>query len=364
MEHIIFPYRVGALGFALGVWLVMGALFAPIGKVYSQNQIFPAFFILGDSLVDAGNNNYITTVAKASNLPFGIDFPGGPTGRFSNGKIVTDVLCEILSLPFPPPYLAPTTRGSAILQGVNYASAAAGIVRRTGYDFIGRVDLDTQIEWVGNTVEELKQQLGEAGAQDLLSRSLFSTTIGANDYVNNYLLRGSPTPLQYTPAQFQDLLLSTFSSQLTKLYNLGARNVSVSSIGPIGCIPSQLARRSVNGECSTYVNNLALNFNAGLKSVIAQLNSNLPGSSFVYAESYDPVFAYRSNPQQYGFKFGDRACCGAGRFNGNLLCLPVVKPCPDRGDYVFWDAFHPTEKANMLLGNLLYQNLKGSFVNN
>lgn len=350
----------------LGLFAVLVSIEAGfIGKVcVAQGQQFPAFFIFGDSLVDAGNNNYITTVAKASSLPFGIDFPQGPTGRFCNGKTVTDVLCEIISLPFPPPYLAPTTRGAAILKGVNYASAAAGIIRSTGYNFIGRVDTDTQLEWFGNTIKEIQEQLGESATQDLLAKSLYSFTIAANDFVNNYLLRGSPSAAQYTPAQFQVLLLNKFGEQLTALYKTGARNVAISSVGPIGCIPSQLARRSQNGECSDFVNSFALNFNAGLKVLLNQLNAQLPGSRFLYAESYDPVFAYRTNPQQYGFKFGAQACCGAGRFNGNVLCLPIVKPCPDRQDYVFWDAFHPTEAANKLLGNLLYTNLIATLPSN
>ncbi|MCO5553620.1 hypothetical protein L7F22_007145 [Adiantum nelumboides] len=351
-------YLVGTV--ALLSSILMATTVAVNGEEFKP---FPAFFIFGDSLVDVGNNNFIVTLAKANSLPFGIDFPDGPTGRFTNGKTVTDFLCDILSLPFPPPYLAPTTRGEAILQGVNYASAAAGILRSTGYNFIGRVDFATQITWFANTIQELKEQLGESGAQDLIKRSLFSVTLGANDYVNNYLLKGSPASYEYTIPQFQHLLLTTFSKQLTQIYNMGARNVSVSSIGPIGCIPSQLARRSVKGECSHYVNNLALEFNADLKSLIATLNSELPGSNFVYAESFDPVFAYRSNPQQYGFKFGDKACCGGGRFNGIVLCLPIVTPCSDRADYVFWDAFHPSESANKLLGQFSFDNLRSSFLN-
>ena len=53
---------------------------------------FPGFFIFGDSLVDVGNNNFIISVAKANQLPFGVDFPSGPTGRFCNGKTVLDVI--------------------------------------------------------------------------------------------------------------------------------------------------------------------------------------------------------------------------------------------------------------------------------
>lgn len=54
-------------------------------------QNFSAIFIFGDSLVDVGNNNYITTFAKANYEPVGIDF-GKPTGRFTNGRTVCDIL--------------------------------------------------------------------------------------------------------------------------------------------------------------------------------------------------------------------------------------------------------------------------------
>lgn len=51
----------------------------------------PALFILGDSTVDTGNQNYITSVVKSNYPPYGKDFlPPGPTGRFSNGKLAND----------------------------------------------------------------------------------------------------------------------------------------------------------------------------------------------------------------------------------------------------------------------------------
>lgn len=52
----------------------------------------PCYFIFGDSLVDNGNNNVIRSLARADYLPYGIDFPDGPTGRFSNGKTTVDVI--------------------------------------------------------------------------------------------------------------------------------------------------------------------------------------------------------------------------------------------------------------------------------
>lgn len=52
-----------------------------------------AFFVFGDSLVDGGNYNYLATTARADSPPFGIDYPTRqPTGRFSNGLNLPDIL--------------------------------------------------------------------------------------------------------------------------------------------------------------------------------------------------------------------------------------------------------------------------------
>lgn len=58
------------------------------------NKKIPAVIVFGDSIVDAGNNDDITTTfARCNYPPYGIDFDGGiPTGRFSNGKVPTDII--------------------------------------------------------------------------------------------------------------------------------------------------------------------------------------------------------------------------------------------------------------------------------
>lgn len=60
-------------------------------SVYGETLV-PCYFIFGDSLVDNGNNNARNTVAKANYVPYGIDYPGGPTGRFTNGRNVADII--------------------------------------------------------------------------------------------------------------------------------------------------------------------------------------------------------------------------------------------------------------------------------
>lgn len=60
----------------------------------------PAIFILGDSAVDVGTNNYVKGTHALANSPYyGIDYPGGkPTGRFSNGYNVADQIGIFLDL--------------------------------------------------------------------------------------------------------------------------------------------------------------------------------------------------------------------------------------------------------------------------
>lgn len=58
-----------------------------------STPLAPAFFIIGDSSVDCGTNNYLGTFARADRLPYGRDFDTHrPTGRFCNGRIPVDYL--------------------------------------------------------------------------------------------------------------------------------------------------------------------------------------------------------------------------------------------------------------------------------
>ncbi|CAI0551031.1 unnamed protein product [Linum tenue] len=90
----------------------------------------PAVIVFGDSSVDAGNNNFIPTVARSNFQPYGRDFSGGKaTGRFSNGRIATDFISEAFGLrPTIPAYLDPAYNISDFAVGVTFASAG------TGYD--------------------------------------------------------------------------------------------------------------------------------------------------------------------------------------------------------------------------------------
>lgn len=60
----------------------------------------PCYFIFGDSLADPGNNNNLPTLAKSNYPPYGVDFPNGPTGRFTNNRTIPDVIGLLLYCKF------------------------------------------------------------------------------------------------------------------------------------------------------------------------------------------------------------------------------------------------------------------------
>lgn len=82
---------------------------------------------------------------------------------------------------------------------------------------------------------------------------------------------------------------------------MDARKFVVGNVGPIGCIPYQKTINQLNeDQCVDLANKLALQYNAKLKDLLANLNKNLPSSTFVYANVYDLVMELIVNYDNYG----------------------------------------------------------------
>ena len=59
----------------------------------SGNANVSALFAFGDSILDTGNNNNLTTLSKCNYFPYGRNFVGGKaTGRFGNGRVFSDLI--------------------------------------------------------------------------------------------------------------------------------------------------------------------------------------------------------------------------------------------------------------------------------
>ncbi|GLT30236.1 hypothetical protein SLA2020_050490 [Shorea laevis] len=340
----VFHHRLWFTGVAVVILILQGS-----NRIVSSDR-GPALFVFGDSLVDVGNNNFLSSVAKANYFPYGIDFNMGPTGRFSNGKTFVDIIGDMMGAPYPLPFSDSNTVGDRLLAGVNYASASAGILDESGQNYGERYSLSQQVLNFESTLEQLRTVLDGRNLTDFLAKSIAILVFGSNDYINNYLMPSMySSSYVYSPPEFANLLLNHYARQLLALYNVGLRKFFIAGIGPLGCIPNQRASgQAPEGRCVDSVNQIIGTFNEGLRSIVDQLNRR-PGAVSVYGNTYSAVGDILNNPDNYGFTVLDRGCCGIGRNLGQITCLPFAYPCANRSQYVFWDAFHPTQAVNTIL---------------
>ncbi|XP_041004957.1 GDSL esterase/lipase At4g28780-like [Juglans microcarpa x Juglans regia] len=328
------------------VVLSLGALLLPLPQAEAR-----AFFVFGDSLVDNGNNNYLATTARADSPPYGIDYPTHrPTGRFSNGLNLPDIISEQIGSEPTLPYLSPQLTGQRLLVGANFASAGIGILNDTGIQFLNIIRIFRQFELFQQYQQRLSALVGEAQARRLVNDALVLMTLGGNDFVNNYFLTPfSARSRQFSIPDFSRYLISEYRKILRRLYELGARRVMVTGTGPLGCVPAELAMRSRNGECAEELQQAAGIFNPELVQMIKQLNSELGADVFVAANAFQMNMDFINSPQRFGFVTSKVACCGQGPYNGIGTCNPLSSLCPNRDIYAFWDPFHPSERANRLI---------------
>ncbi|XP_050226784.1 GDSL esterase/lipase At5g37690 [Mercurialis annua] len=338
------------------VTLVCALIFVA-GKLTSvaDNAASTVTYVFGDSLTEVGNNNFLQYSLARSDYPwYGVDFSGGQaTGRFTNGRTIGDIISEKLGISSPPPYLSLSKNDDALLNGVNYASGGAGILNDTGLYFIQRLSFDDQIDYFNNTKEVIKAKIGDEAANKLTNEALYFIGIGSNDYVNNFLQPFLTDGQQYTHDEFLELLISTLHQQLTRLHQLGTRKMIFHGLGPLGCIPSQRVK-SKKGQCLKGVNEWVLEFNSKVQNLISSLNQKLPNAKFLFADTYGDVLDLINNPTSYGFKISNTSCCNVDTTIGGL-CLPNSKLCNNRKDYVFWDAFHPSDAANQILADKFFK---------
>ncbi|CAN1288687.1 GDSL esterase/lipase At4g28780 [Linum perenne] len=141
--------------------------------------------------------------------------------------------------------------------------------------------------------------VGPAKAQELVSRAVFLVTCGGNDFVNNYFLTPvAPRRAQFTLKDYCGYVISHYKKILLALYGL---------------------------------------------------NRDVGTDIFISANAFSLKMDMIEKPQLYGFKTSKVACCGQGLYNGVGMCTEMSNLCANRDDYVFWDPYHPTEKALRLM---------------
>lgn len=137
------------------------------------------------------------------------------------------------------------------------------------------------------------------------------------------------------------------------LYDKGARKFAIAGVPALGCLPAVLAATNVSEEspsCSVELNSIATLHNSALERSISRFVQRSDGANVVYVNVEAFFSNVTNNPQDFGFDVGFGACCGGGRFNGEIQCgRNNTSVCRNHDSHVFWDAFHPSQKVGYLL---------------
>ncbi|KAK7306628.1 hypothetical protein VNO77_44579 [Canavalia gladiata] len=346
----------------MGIYIVL-CILLPQWLLEIEAKV-PAIMVFGDSSVDAGNNNYIATVARSNFQPYGRDFVGGKaTGRFSNGRIATDFISQAFGVkPYIPAYLDPNYNISHFATGVTFGSAATGYDNATS-DVLSVIPLWKQLEYYKGYEKKLSGYLGQRRANEIIGKALYIISVGTNDFLENYYaIPGRAS--QYTPREYQNFLVGIAENFIHKLYGLGARKISLGGLPPMGCLPLERTTNFVGGnECVLSYNNIALEFNDKLTKLTTKLKKDLPRIKLVFSNPYDILLHIIRKPAQYGFQVTSMACCATGMFEMGYACSSASSfSCIDASRYVFWDSFHPTEKTNGIIANYHLKNTLAQFL--
>ncbi|TXG51576.1 hypothetical protein EZV62_024100 [Acer yangbiense] len=106
-----------------------------------------------------------------------------------------------------------------------------------------------------------------------------------------------------------------------------------------------------NGSsCVDFINNAVQLFNAKLVSLVDDFNNNLRDAKFIYINSYQ--IALTPTPTT-GLRITNVPCCNATN-TISFQCISNRIPCPNRNNYAFWDAVHPTEAADVVTTRRAY----------
>ncbi|GMY25004.1 GDSL esterase/lipase At5g03820-like [Fagus crenata] len=346
---------MGFSSYLLGSFLVV-----LVFSVVHGDPLVPALNIFGDSVVDVGNNNGLYTLVKANFPPYGRDFVHHrPTGRFCNGKLATDFTAEFLGFTsYPPAYLSQEATGKKLLTGANFASASSGFYDSTA-QLYHSISLSQQLNNYKDYQTKVVNMIGTAKANSIFSGAIHLLSAGSSDFIQNYYIN----PLlcrAYSPDQFSDILIRSYSTFIQNLYGLGARRIGVTGLPPTGCLPAAITLFGAgSNQCVARLNQDAISFNKKLNSTSQSLQNKLPGLKLVVFDIYQPLLDMVTKPAENGFFESRRACCGTGTVETSLLCnARSPGTCSNATGYVFWDGFHPSEAANQVLaGDLLSQGI-------
>lgn len=305
-------------------------------------------FVFGDSLSDSGNSGLVTTSYPGSTL-----FPPPPyfNGRASNGPVSTEVLWSLFN---------PGTTGPlpSLAGGTNYAvnGATSGLINFNSISPAVPANVKPAFNNLGAASQLNSFRTGNPSFDP--SSSLFmvwffpndvlfwlGTSQAGNGLTSGTVLGGPPIPIGGDAAAVPPLIqngVSNIATTIGALAGSGATQFLVPNMPDLGRTP--LFINNPDPTVPATLSAISTAFNGALDSVLAQLQSNLPGTDIVRFQTDDLFAAVLADPTSYGFDNVSQACLNP---SAGTVCAN-----PDR--YLFWDDLHPTAAGQRLIGQSFF----------
>ncbi|KAL0708246.1 hypothetical protein Bca4012_074672 [Brassica carinata] len=297
-------------------------------KETRQKRMRPnRLFVFGDSYADTGNIR--KSLADSWKMPYGVSFPGKPSGRFSDGRIATDFLARYLGIKSPIPYTWKNYAGKErLLFGMNYAYGGTGVFKTfnnplpnmtTQIDYFQKVlasgniytpsDLHTSLALVSNAgndygtfiLQKRLMTLGGKGGTAVLSATrvralattdLTSLPLGRWTPFGDSWKRGCPDTREF-PGFIKQVVDQT-EVNLRRIHKLGVKKIAIASLQPLGCLPSKTTSSSFK-HCNASDNALVKLHNILLRRAVAKLNNETKPSTFVILDLYKAFLTVLKN---------------------------------------------------------------------
>ncbi|KZV78783.1 hypothetical protein EXIGLDRAFT_571297, partial [Exidia glandulosa HHB12029] len=234
------------------------------------------WFTFGDSYT-ATSFNYTSTQPSAANPIGNPPFPG-------------NTICGVV-----PNWLDYTiaTYNTSVQFAYNFASAGATINSSL---------VPTYWPWIVPVVQQVDQfqQSYTTQAQWTSEDSIFSMWIGINDIGDSFGLNSSRTA-------FNDELLASYFTQVTRLYASGARKFVFFNIPPIDRSPLMVAE-----GVSDVVNPIVDDYNTKLAQLVSNWTTAHAGVRVWTVDTHDLLTKILDDPSSYGFEDGTTFRDGSG----------------------------------------------------
>ncbi|XP_043698751.1 GDSL esterase/lipase At2g31550-like [Telopea speciosissima] len=148
--------------------------------------------------------------------------------------------------------------------------------------------------------------VGNTIVDEIIENAIFTVGATTNDMLFNYY--DLPTRrVDYSLSGYHDFLLSNLKTFVSDLYRMGARQISITGLPPVGSLPIQatvgtipLGPNILQHKCVVEQNEDSQVYNAKLQGYITRWEATLPGAKLAYADIYTPLMDMILYPNKYG----------------------------------------------------------------